>query len=154
MPVLITLGILIMAGLLALGVWAILRGADQPEPVPTAARTQAVATSAAATDGPRTSAVVTSAAPAAVVVPPVRQLPAADARQALTAFHLVVTVVQRPDPDLAAGLAIGTEPGQGASLAPGSAITLIVSSGPPEAPPTTAPAPESPAEPTTAAPTT
>ncbi|MFC7481937.1 PASTA domain-containing protein [Luedemannella flava] len=56
-------------------------------------------------------------------------------------------VVERPDAEIAAGTAIGTEPGAGSFVEKGSEITLFISSGPPEDPPTEEPS-ESPEGPT------
>jgi len=80
---------------------------------------------------------VASDGPADVTVPNVAGAPEADATQALRDRSFVVRRTTAESADVEAGLVIRTEPPGGTALAPGSEVTLVVSTGP--APTTTAP---------------
>jgi membrane peptidoglycan carboxypeptidase len=58
----------------------------------------------------------------------------ADARASLVNAGLAVTVVQAESSDVASGHVISVSPGGGTQVAPGSAVTITVSTGPPAAP--------------------
>jgi len=80
--------------------------------------------------------IVLSAGPATVPVPPVT-LQAVDVAKAFLEAdprNFVVTVVEQPDPEIPAGTVISQDPAAGSDLAPGAAITLVVSSGPQKVP--------------------
>lgn len=68
-----------------------------------------------------------------LTAPPVANQPAADAEKRLRELcdggKCTVTVQQRNDDKVPAGVAIGTEPRQGAPIRPGATVTLFVSSG-------------------------
>jgi len=78
-----------------------------------------------------TVTIVISSGAGTVTVPSVAGLPEADARAALEGAGLTVgSVQQAASNDVPAGNVIRSEPGQGAEVAEGTAVTLIVSSGP------------------------
>ncbi|MFC4554772.1 penicillin-binding protein [Georgenia faecalis] len=82
--------------------------------------------------------------PETVAVPGVVGQDEGSAVAALGAAGLGAQVVAQPS-DQPAGTVISTDPGGGAAVAPGSTVTVVVSSGPapePPAPPTTEPEPE------------
>jgi serine/threonine-protein kinase len=73
--------------------------------------------------------------PGQVAVPDVRGLSQADARQRLTDAGLQPGDVQRTnDPNVAQDAVVGTDPAAGSQVAPGTTVTLIVSSGAVEVP--------------------
>jgi hypothetical protein len=148
MPIMITMAIIILVGLISLGVWAVLRGTGEPTPLPTRGPVTSAApapTSAAPTSAapPTSEAPPSPQGPELIPVPPVKLLPAVVAKQALSALGLTVTVVEQPDDGVPAGLAIGTDPGAGELLALHAPVTLFVSTGAPAQEPTDAPATES-----------
>src|SRR5437773_11912632 len=65
-----------------------------------------------------------------IVVPPVRDLPAATATALLQGKGLRVTLARQAHAEIAAGHAIETEPGPGGMLRPGQVVLLLISSGP------------------------
>jgi beta-lactam-binding protein with PASTA domain len=65
-------------------------------------------------------------------VPSVQGLSEASARKHLEAAKLKVRVVMESSTRFPAGQATGTDPRAGASVSPGTAVTLFVSSGPPQ----------------------
>lgn len=73
--------------------------------------------------------VTVSTGPGSVQVDDVAGRSEADARAVLEGQGLVVNVEQRDDPSVDAGIAIGTEPAAGATVAPGQQVTLFVASG-------------------------
>lgn len=152
MPIMITVAIIILVGLISLGVWAVVRGAEKPTPLPTRGPVTSAApapTSAAPTSAapPTSEAPPSPEGPELIPVPPVKLLPAGVAKQALSALGLTVAVVEQADAGVPAGLAIGTDPGAGSLLALHAPVTLFVSTGAPAEEPTDAPATE-PAAPT------
>jgi serine/threonine-protein kinase len=81
---------------------------------------------------PGTTVTITvSSGTGTVAVPSVAGLSEAEARSILEAADLTVgSVQQEANGDIPAGNVIRSDPGQGAEVAPGSSVTLIVSSGP------------------------
>lgn len=74
--------------------------------------------------------------PTLVAVPSIReQALEAEARAALDAVDLVGVIVTQPHETIPAGRVIRVEPGAGTQVAPGSTVTIYVSSGPPPPPP-------------------
>ncbi len=71
-----------------------------------------------------------SQGPSAVNVPSVVGQSESAAKAALRKEHLTVRVVTRPSSQYPAGQAIGTDPRSGQSVAPGTQVTLFISSGP------------------------
>lgn len=68
-----------------------------------------------------------------IAVPPVVGLTLEQARQAIENANLEVgQVTERPDPDLAEGIVIESNPGQGVEISPSMPVNLVVSSGPEE----------------------
>ncbi len=65
-----------------------------------------------------------------VAVPEVRGATVEAATTALTDAGFEVTPSEVPDPEIAAGLAVGTDPAAGTELDRGSPVTLLVSTGP------------------------
>lgn len=141
-PVLITLVVVLLVALIALGVWLSLRGRDTPVTPPSATPTPAPAVPTTTAPAPTTSP--PSPTPAAEVeIPAVRTLSYEEAVDRLAAAGF--TNVARVDEvsDLPAGQVIDTNPPAGTRLRPGTAIEIRVSTGLPEtttAGPTTPPA--------------
>ncbi|MBN0043211.1 PASTA domain-containing protein [Streptomyces actuosus] len=71
-----------------------------------------------------------SPSPELVEIPRTRGLSVADATQQLEALGFVVETRTVDDPDVAPGLAAGTEPEGGGTAAPDSAVTLLVAAEP------------------------
>jgi hypothetical protein len=141
-PVLITLCVVLLVALIALGVWLSLRGRDTPVTPPSVTPTPAPAvpttTAPAPTTGPP------SPTPAAEVeIPAVRTLSYEEAVAALAAAGFTNVTRVNEVSDLPAGQVIDTNPPAGTSLRPGTAIEIRVSTGlpaPTTAGPTTPPA--------------
>jgi beta-lactam-binding protein with PASTA domain len=68
-------------------------------------------------------------APATVPVPDVTGQPAADAQATLEAEGFTVAVTEQPSMDVEEGLVIETNPAAGAEVAPGTEVTIVVSTG-------------------------
>lgn len=84
---------------------------------------------------------VVSSGPPTVAVPTATGLTQAAATTAITGASLVVgTVTQEASTTVASGSVISQTPSAGTQVAVGSAVNLVVSSGPPAAPPTPPPA--------------
>jgi hypothetical protein len=144
-PMLITLGVLLLLGLVGVGVWLVLRDQEVAPVGPT--------TSSAATTVPTTSAAptttttpppTTTAPPptgaVAIPVPDVAGATFADAAEALGALGLIVQREDRSSAEVPAGQVIGTNPPKETLVVPGIRITVFVSTGPPTTqPPTTGP---------------
>jgi PASTA domain len=145
LPALIAVMILLLLGLLALGIWLILRS-TQPNPAPTSTVSAGPTTSAPATTGPPTTPPTTAptTAPQPVALEDYHGRPVDDVLKALTTLGLVPNRVDQPSADVGAGLVIGTDPAAGATVAPGSTVTVMVSTGAPTQPPTTPPTTSSP----------
>jgi hypothetical protein len=138
----------ILLALIAVGVFAFLRG--EPKPGPTQAPTSAAPTSTAPTTGVPTT-VATSAAVPQVTVPVLRGVPEADAVGQLAARGLNARVIRQPSTEIPAGQVITSEPNAGTSIDQGGTVTLVVSTGPPT-PATSAPPTAPPTETATASP--
>lgn len=145
MPILITLGVIILLGLIGIGLWAALRDHDTT-PTPTPSLTVAATTAAATTQGPPTT---TAAAPADVEVPGVQGISEGDAVAAISGRGLTPVIERQASTTVPAGFVIGTDPVGGSVVAANSEVRLIVSTGPP--PPTEEP-PSPPTETATATP--
>jgi beta-lactam-binding protein with PASTA domain len=72
-----------------------------------------------------------SQGPSKVTIPSVVGQSEAAARAQLRRAHLNVRVVSRPSSQIPSGQAMGTDPGSGASVAPGTEVSLFISSGKP-----------------------
>lgn len=79
--------------------------------------------------------------PPVVTVPSVRGMTEGAATQTLIAAGLRVTVSRYEDRTVPPGTVLGTEPAEGANLAPGSLITLIVATAPTPSPSSASPSP-------------
>jgi serine/threonine-protein kinase len=78
--------------------------------------------------------------PANVTIPDLRNQPLAQAETTLTQLGLKInSPVVQPDPGVASGDVIKSNPPAGTSVAPGSAVTLYISSGPAQPTPTVTP---------------
>jgi hypothetical protein len=157
-PVLITVAVLVLLGILATGLWLIfIRAGDRPGPAPVIPVTSSGASRPSET--PSQTEVPTTGA-AQVAVPDVVGQSEAAARQQLTAKGLTVGVSRRPASGVDPGTVIATDPGSGETVEAGSRVTLIVAAEPAPAPTTAAPTrsasthPPSPTPARTAAPTT
>jgi len=138
MPILIGIIALILLGVLAFGLWLILRGdgGPTPEPSPTtpAATTPAPTSAAPTTSSPSPTATT----PAAVAVPILEGLTVAEAGQRLAEVGLN-SRLNFVDSDRPADTVLDSDPGPGTQVQPGSTVTLDVSSGPPATPATPTP---------------
>ncbi|GIF47050.1 PASTA domain-containing protein [Asanoa ferruginea] len=139
MPILVGIIALILLGVLAFGLWLILRG-DGGTPAPTATSSAPAPTTAAPTTvAPTTSSPSpTATTPAAVEVPVVEGRSVLDAGQLLSDAGLPARLnyVASDEP---AGTVVGSDPDAGTEVPPGTTVTLEVSLGPTTAP-TTPPA--------------
>lgn len=143
MPILLGLLALVLLGVLAFGLWLLLRddgNTPEPTPSPTVAPTTVAPTSAPPTSAPPTSAPPTTA-PAEVVVPPVIGRSLADARDLLEEAGLQpqIEFVESDQPD---DTVVDADPAPGDRIPTNSSVVLYVSQGPP--PTTQAPPPSSP----------
>ncbi|WP_436525032.1 PASTA domain-containing protein [Actinoplanes sp. HUAS TT8] len=154
MPIVVGIVALLLVGLLAFGIYLIVRnsGADvdtpQPTPTPTRAATTAPATTQPTTEPPVSTAPTTDPAATEATVPALRGMPLADAEAALARSGLSYRVIQLPS-DAEPGTVIDCDPAEGQVVPPDSKITLVVAAartgGP--ASTTTAPAGSASAEP-------
>ena len=98
---------------------------------PTVAKDQAIGTDPAENETVAAGSevkLIVSAGPELVAVPPVNNQTKEFALTLLKAF--TVNEVSKPDPTVAKGRAVGTDPAENQMAAPGSPITLFISSGP------------------------
>jgi hypothetical protein len=134
LPIVLGLVALLLLGALGAGAWLILRNQNnKPAPAnigpatPTAsARPSQTSASVAAT----TAAASPTSAPAQVAVPPLAGLSAVQAQGILRQNQLNYRVVYRSDPNTPVGDVIETNPPEGTQVAPGSQVTLVISSAP------------------------
>jgi serine/threonine-protein kinase len=140
-PLLISLGVLLLLGLIAVGLWLLLRDRDAgpPPPVPTVTPgptlTQTPTTQP--TTPPATTTAATSVAPAPVEIPVLTGSTFDAAATALRDRGLRVQRRDQESTDVPEGQVIATDPPAGTLVVPGYPVTVIVSTGPPEPPPTT-----------------
>jgi hypothetical protein len=134
-PALITISVAILLALIAVGVFAFLRG--EAKPGPTQPPTSAAPTSSAPTSAPPTTA-PTSAVVPAVTVPVLRGLPEAAAIAELTARGLQAEVIRQPSTEMPPGFVITSDPGAGMPVDRNTTVKVIVSTGSP-APATSGP---------------
>ena len=126
MPVLLTVCVMLLLGVLTVGVWLVL--SDRPAPVPTTTGPSTTAAATTSTSSPPTTT-ATSATPTGIRVPVVAGQEYEEAATTLAGLGLEP---EREDVFSAqpAGLVIGTDPTEGATLAAGDSITVYVSRGP------------------------
>jgi len=142
-PALIAVVALVLLGILAVGVWLLLRGGSSPvTPPPSGEET----TTAPATTPPtRTTAAPTVTAPAPIAVPKLQGQDYAAAAAALTNLGLVPKRSDEPNTTVPVGKVIDTDPPAGNLLPPGTTVVVSVSSGAPTTrPPATTSPPPSP----------
>jgi eukaryotic-like serine/threonine-protein kinase len=141
LPLLIAVCVLLLAAVVALGVWLALRGGGpgpgpQPSTTSTTKRTTSPSKTAPSTTPP-------TSAPVTVTIPDERGKDAGTATSELEGMGLVVVTTEVNDPDVPAGQVIGTSPAAGTVVAQGSSVTVQVSLGTatesPTVPPTTPP---------------
>lgn len=132
-PVLLTVCVMLLLGVLVLGAWLILSNRPSPTPQPetSPSRTVTTAPTTVRTSPPTTAPATTE--PALVPVPAVRGLDYATAEQQLKAAGLV-PVRKDVANEAPAGTVLGTEPGSGTPLPPDSQVTVLVSLGPETSP--------------------
>jgi hypothetical protein len=147
-PALITISVAILLALIAVGVFALLRGESKPGPTPPP--TSAAPTSAPPTSAPPTTA-PTSAVVPTVTVPVLRGLAEAAAITELTARGLNADVVRQPSTEMPAGVVITSDPNAGTAVDRNSTVTVFVSTGSPTSP-TTGPPTAPPTDTATASP--
>ncbi|MEV0713420.1 PASTA domain-containing protein [Asanoa sp. NPDC050611] len=129
MPILIGIIALVLLGVLAFGLWLILRGDDTPASEPTRT-TPAATTPAPTTAAPTTPAPTpTATTPAAVTVPILEGLTVEEATQRLSALGLSARL-NYVDSNRPAGTVVGSNPAPNAQVPSGTAVTMDVSSGP------------------------
>ena len=136
-PALIALCVLLLAALIALGVWLALRDREPPPVTPTTP----VPSSAPPTTtppAPTTTPPASPTPPAEVVIPGVRTLTYDQAVDRLTEAGFTKFERVNEVSELPAGQVIGTNPPEGNTVRPDATIGIRVSSGPP---PTTTPPP-------------
>lgn len=141
MPILVGIIALLLLGVLAVGIWLIMRANDSdssedaPVPSPTVVATTAVAPTTAA---PPTSAPATvTSGPVSIEVPQVVGLTQAEAQARLDAAGLPYQLEFRPS-DRPAGTVIDTDPAGGATVPEGTQVVLVIAeSVRTSAPPTT-----------------
>ncbi|MCI4063490.1 PASTA domain-containing protein [Micromonospora sp. R77] len=132
MPILLGILALALLALIGLGVWLVLRAADEgpaPSPTPsprptTAPATSAAPTSAAPSTAPPTTPPATTAA-AEVPMPPLVGLPEAAARQILDRLDVDYRVRTRTS-EQPAGTVLETDPGAGEPIREGDRVTVVV----------------------------
>ena len=130
-PVLITLCVVLLVALIALGVWLSLRGRDTPVTPPSVSPTPAPAVPTTTAPAPTSSA--PSPTPAAEVeIPAVRTLSYEEAVARLAAAGFTNVTRVNEVSDLPAGQVIDTNPPAGTRLRPETAIEIRVSTGLPE----------------------
>jgi hypothetical protein len=139
-PVLIGLVVLLFLALIALGIWLGLSG-EEPTPGPSATSASPTVTSPRTTPPPTTA---TTTTPAEIPIPGLRGQSFAAASKTLTDLGFRVERANEPSLEVQEGQVIGTNPPEGTTLRPGTVITIVVSTGPPEGPPTSAPPTSSP----------
>jgi len=147
MPILVGVIALVLLGVLAFGLWLILRGDGSADPTPAPTPTTAAPTTARPTTAaPTTTAPSpTATTPTAVPVPDVEGLTVLEAGEALSDAGLSARL-SYVDSDQPAGTVIATDPEIGTQVKTGATITLIVSTGrttPPTTEPPTSPPPTS-----------
>lgn len=132
-PVLITVVVMLLVGVLAVGVWLILTNRrGDPTPFDTASATPPATTTSVPTTAPPTTT------PAGIAIPPVVDEDYDGAAAILEALGLEPAMLQEFN-EAEPGTVLGTDPPEGTLVAPGTIVTIIVSKGP-EPPPTTEPA--------------
>ncbi|GAA4677727.1 PASTA domain-containing protein [Phytohabitans rumicis] len=147
LPIVLGIVALLLLGVLAVGIWLIVRAEETepstPTPSPTLAPTSAPATSAAPTTGPPPTT-----AAATVPVPPLVGLTQNQARAALEELGLGYRLVFRQSTQ-PAGTVIETDPAAGVAVPEGTEVTIVIATVPPtSAPPTSAAPATTAAEPT------
>jgi hypothetical protein len=134
MPLLLALLALVLLGLLAFGLWLIMRQDNSSDPgtpavTPPAPSTQTVQSSPPAPSP--TTAPSTQSVPAQVVIPPLVGMDSDTAQSTLDRLGLTVRLVSRPDPAAPPGTVVETLPGEGSVVRQGSRITLVIASAAP-----------------------
>jgi cytoskeletal protein RodZ len=144
-PILITLLVLVLLGILAFGVWLVLRSQSSSQNTGTVATptdsgmtaTAQSSTLPAATLPPTTATEPTPPVPASVGIPNVSGSDYGGAVATLQALGFQTRRTNRTSTTVPAGAVIGTDPPIGTELPASSTVTIIVSSGSPTTPPAT-----------------
>ena len=145
MPILVTVCVMLLLGVLGAGLWLLLSDRPGPEPSPSPSPTTAPVTSP--TTGPTTTTTSASPTPTQVLVPPTLIDQEYEvAAEELRRIGLVPVREDVVNDDFEAGRVIGTNPTAGSPVAPGAEIIVFVSTGPE---PTGSPSPSPSASPTT-----
>lgn len=143
LPVLITLAVLVLLGLIGLGLWLVLHGQANPAPGPSASPSVTVSSAAPTSASPSPSD-SPSPSVASVPVPPVSGVSVADAEALLTGSGLKFEIQKRVTDTQPPDTVIDCQPAVGALVAPGSTVILIVAEAPPASPsPSPSPSPSS-----------
>jgi len=137
-----------LLGILAVGIWLLLRGGSSV-PVAPSPSAEETTTAPVTTAPPRTTAPPTVTAPAPIAVPDLHGQDYSAAAAALTKLGLVPKRSDEPNTTVPVGKVIDTDPPAGNLLPPGSTVVVSVSSGAPTTrPPTPAPTTTPPVSPT------
>jgi hypothetical protein len=139
LPVLVTVCVMLLIGVFALGAWLLLNNRRGAAPSPTESATTAPTTT---TPAPTTAA--TTVAPSGVGIPAVTGLDYDAAASILSSLGLVPERRDEFDDRAEAGQVLRTEPPEGTTVQPGSTVVVVVSRGP--APTTAAPTSAAPTE--------
>jgi hypothetical protein len=140
-PILVTLVVLVLLGILAFGVWQVLRsqnGSQNTGTVPTPTDTGTTATAQSSTQPAATLPPTTAApppVPASVGIPNVSGSDYGGAVATLQALGFQTRRTDQTSTTVPAGAVIGTDPPIGTVLPASSTVTIIVSSGSPTTPP-------------------
>ncbi|HEX6870158.1 MAG TPA: PASTA domain-containing protein [Micromonosporaceae bacterium] len=140
-PVLITVCVIMLLGLIGLGIWLLTRASNEaPRPLPTVPVTTATrsATPAPATTEATVTASASTTTLPVVALPDLRGEDYETAASALVELGLVPIRVDQSDLELSAGQVIGTNPPAGSFAAPGLRVRVFVSTGSPSLEPTSA----------------
>jgi len=139
MPILIGIIALLLLGILAFGIWLILKSQEnEPGPPSPSPSVSSTTPSASPTPAPTTSQPTPSAtAPAKVTVPTLVGLPEQEARAKLDELGLPYRLQFR-ESDQPPGTVIATDPKARAEVDPDTVVTLVIAQSPPAPPPTSA----------------
>lgn len=144
-PILVTVCVMLLLGVLGAGLWLLL--SDQPGPAPSPSPSPTTAPVTSPSTAPTTTTTSPSPTPTRVQVPPTLiDVEYEVAAEQLRGLGLVPVREDVVNDDFEAGRVIGTNPTAGSTVEPGSQIIVFVASGPE---PSASPSPSPTASPTT-----
>jgi Uncharacterized protein conserved in bacteria len=145
-PVLVTISVLLLAGILGVGVWLMLDNRPQPVLTETAAPTEPATTTTTTTRPPTRTP---SPTPTTIMVPPLTGETYEDAERVLIELGLRPEREDVVSDAVPPGRVVGTSPTAGTRVAPGDSIIIFVARSAPT--PTATPSPTASASPSPAA---